>query len=166
MKKYEDATYKNFLNNKTNFKEFLRDFTDIEVFKDIGENDIDDQTERFVSEMTTQKECDTLKMVKVKDTYALVLVEHQSSVNHLMPYRILEYMTKIWQNYIKEQEQITPKISETKDFRLPPIVPIVYHTGKGNWTAISDFKEKIEHNNLFKDFIPSFNYGIISLCFI
>lgn len=160
---YEDENYKNIFNNKKNFKDFLRDFTDIEIFKDIDENEIDDQTERFVEVTKPQTECDTLKMVKVKDTYALVLLEHQSSVDHLMPFRILDYMTKIWGNYIKEQEQQQSSISRRKDFKLPPIVPIVYHTGQGNWTSISQFEEKINDSNLFKDFIPSFKYGIISL---
>ncbi|MEO5726864.1 MAG: Rpn family recombination-promoting nuclease/putative transposase, partial [Byssovorax sp.] len=43
-----------------------------------------------------------------------VLFEHQSTVDALMPFRLLQYMVLIWERHLQVHSE---------DKRLPPIVP-------------------------------------------
>ncbi|MCM1040249.1 MAG: Rpn family recombination-promoting nuclease/putative transposase [Ruminococcus sp.] len=41
-------------------------------------------------------------------------------------------------------------ISKTKDFRYPPIIPIVYYEGAEKWTAARNFKDRMQSVEEFK----------------
>lgn len=55
-----------------------------------------------------------------------VLFEHQSSADHWMPLRLLRYMVRIWEHWLKDHEQAQV---------LPAIVPIVLYHGDERWSA-------------------------------
>jgi len=55
-----------------------------------------------------------------------VLVEHQSSDDPLMAFRVLRYVTRIWDQYEREH----PKAR-----RLPAVVPLVVYQGNDRWTS-------------------------------
>lgn len=77
-----------------------------------------------------------------------------------MPYRLLTYMTGIWQEVMKN----TPKEElERKDFRLPVIVPIVLYNGEGNWTASLSYKESLAGYQLFEDYVLDFKYFLLDI---
>ncbi|MFE2996405.1 Rpn family recombination-promoting nuclease/putative transposase [Nocardia sp. NPDC059246] len=54
------------------------------------------------------------------DAFIYVLVEHQSQPHPLMPFRMLEYMVRIWNHYIDDH----PKTDT-----LPVVIPMVVHAG-------------------------------------
>lgn len=60
-----------------------------------------------------------------------VLFEHQSTVDALMPFRLLQYMVLIWERHL----QVHPE-----DKRLPPIVPVVLHHSRSGWSASTTFE--------------------------
>ena len=62
--------------------------------------------------------------------YIFVLYEHQSSIDAMMPFRVLVYMVGIW----KEWRRANPTARH-----LPPVVPIVLYHGDRIWTAPLDF---------------------------
>ena len=62
-----------------------------------------------------------------------ILLELQSKVDNMMPYRILEYMVEIWRKDRKNN----------KNKELPLIVPCVLYTGKSKWTKSSTQTSKI-----------------------
>ena len=78
---------------------------------------------------------------------------------------MLEYMTKIWRAYIEKNDSTNSKNlnSSQKEFKLPPIYPIVFYDGPNNWTASKDFKDKVYSYDAFKKFIPDFEYELIDL---
>lgn len=61
---------------------------------------------------------------KKRPALVYVLLEHQSTVDPLMPYRLLRYLVRIWEDWRRKY----PKAK-----RLPAIVPIVLHQGPGPW---------------------------------
>jgi predicted transposase/invertase (TIGR01784 family) len=107
------------------------------------------------------RENDIVYKVKLEDeeVFIFIMLEHQSKTNFLMPFRLLEYMVKLWRVYIDENA----KESETKHFKLPPVFPIVFHDGVYNWTAEVEFKDKVKHYEKFKSHIPNFSYDLVSL---
>lgn len=67
-------------------------------------------------------------MVLNQETYFYILAEHQKQPDQLMAFRLIEYMIKIWYLHIKEKGK--------KDaIPLPVIVPLVFFTGGGRYTA-------------------------------
>ena len=60
-----------------------------------------------------------------------LLFEHQSSVDLLMPFRVLRYEVRIW-----ERDLIADPDART----LVPIVPVVLHHSEGGWTAATRFE--------------------------
>lgn len=60
-----------------------------------------------------------------------VLLEHQSSVDPRMPARLLVYMCRIWEQWMRENP----------GGKLPLIVPAVLHHSSTGWTAPTRFAE-------------------------
>ena len=76
---------------------------------------------KYIGLRESTRESDIVYEINHKELklYVFVLLEHQGKVNFLMVFRMLEYMTKIWRSRIKEAGK---KISERKEYKLPPIV--------------------------------------------
>ena len=72
-------------------------------------------------------------------------------------------MVYIWEDYEKEQDRLHEGISKTRDFRYPPILPIVYYEWKDKWTSAISFRERVFLNDVFEEFIPDYRYKLIKL---
>ena len=53
--------------------------------------------------------------------------------------------------------------STYKDFKYPPIIPIIYYEGKGEWTAAMNLKDRIYLSDIFEAYIPDFTYVLMRL---
>ena len=58
--------------------------------------------------------------------YLISLIEHKSNVDYNVVMQVFRYMVFIWKDYKKEMEKQQPGISKTKNFRYPPLLPIVF----------------------------------------
>jgi predicted transposase/invertase (TIGR01784 family) len=61
-----------------------------------------------------------------REAFVYVLVEHQSSSDPLMPFRMLRYLVRIWDRYLKEHPEAT---------RLPVVIPLVVHHNRRPWSG-------------------------------
>ena len=91
------------------------------------------------------------------------MIEHKSGVDYNVVMQILRYMVFIWEDYEKQREVEHRGISDTKGFKYPPILPIVYYEGKEEWTADRDFSARITLNEVFGEYTPKFRYYLVSL---
>lgn len=79
-------------------------------------------------------------------------------------------------NYVPEQQDNTEShttspqrtktktlISAHKDFKYPPILPIVYFEGSMEWTAVRNLKDRIYLSDIFDKYTPDFTYELIRL---
>lgn len=145
--------------------QFLRGYVDIDLLRDVQPEDIEDVSERFVSMWQEERESDTVKKIHLKDVslYLITIIEHQSKVHYDMSFRLLQYIVMVLEDYRKEQEKLKPGITKTKDFKYPPILPIVYYEGSGKWTAVKNFKERVYLNDVLGAYIPDFEYLVVPL---
>ncbi|QOR71611.1 Rpn family recombination-promoting nuclease/putative transposase [Ruania alkalisoli] len=69
--------------------------------------------------------------------HVLVLIEHQSSPDPLMPLRILEYVTRIWRRHLGARRRGRSGQPHDGDgpVRLPAVVPVVVYQGQRRWNA-------------------------------
>ncbi len=88
----------------------------------------------FVDETLVDVHTDLLFSVELAGRSALLylLLEHQSTVDPLMPFRVLRYMVRIWEGWLVEHDG-----AQT----LPVVVPIVLHHSEKGWTAKVEIAE-------------------------
>ena len=157
----KDDIFKKIFSDKEIFLMLLKDFVKEDWTKDLTEVNLKLEPTLFPDGVENNRESDIIYRVKYddKEAFVFVLLEHQSKVNYLMIFRVLEYMVKLWRKYIDE----VGKRSQNKDFMLPPIYPIVFYDGIYNWTSPRELKDKILDNEKFQKNIPNFRYEMINL---
>ena len=70
-----------------------------------------------------------------RDALLYVLMEHQSTPDPLMAYRMLVYLVRIWEKYVR----LNPKVR-----RLPVIVPVVIYQGQRRWNVSTEFADLLD----------------------
>lgn len=145
--------------------QFLNGYTDIPLFKDIKPEDIEDISSQFLPLFQESRDSGAVKRIRIADSeiYLIALIEHQSQTDFDMSFRLLRYMVFIWTDYANTQEKLHPNITKSKAFRYPPILPIIYYEGTGEWTAALNFKERVFLSDIFEEYIPDFKYQVIPL---
>ena len=111
--------------------EFLRGYIDIVLLKNVQPEDIEDISERFVSMWQEERDSDSVKKIRIKNTslYLIAIIEHQSNIHYDMAFRMLRYIVMVLTDYQTEQERLQKNITKTKDFKYPPVIPIIYYEG-------------------------------------
>ncbi|SHE96387.1 Putative transposase, YhgA-like [Desulforamulus putei DSM 12395] len=84
-----------------------------------------------------------------------VLLELQPTVDHTMPFRLLQYMLEIWRDVYNNTPE---KERRRKGFRLPAIVPAVIYNGERGWTARRSFREYQSGHERFPGRLLDFSY--------
>ena len=111
-------------------------------------------TNGFVSKKYKSKEADLVYKMKDKDLY--FLIEHQSTVDYNMPFRILDYCIDIVQEW-KKGKRIS-KIS-----KYPTVVPIVIYTGQVKWNVPKNFKYQQVKVITYEEYRIDFGYNFIDV---
>ena len=92
-----------------------------------------------------------------REVIIIILIEHQSKPIKSMGFRMLFYMTLIWDEQRRKWEK--NKVPES-EWRFQPILPVLFYTGDSNWnapfsvTALMDLPTELEpfvpqHKTLF-----------------
>ncbi|WP_129409786.1 Rpn family recombination-promoting nuclease/putative transposase [Marinitoga lauensis] len=155
-----DQLFKELFQDKEMIVEFINMFLPILNKYNITSDKITIEKTKFTDLKYGDKESDLLYKINYdgNEVYVYLLLEHQSTVDYLMQFRILEYMVRIWRNYINDKKE-----SKTKRFKLPPIIPVVLYNGSRRWTAEVWYMEKVENWQLFDQYIPRFKYEVVDL---
>jgi len=137
------------------FVEFIRDFIPIDILKNIAPADIEDITERLLPLLSEQKDLDTIKRINLKGRsplFVITIIDHESTVNFRASFKMLLYIAFVLDDYEKEVNKLESekrstegqnhkgKITQTKEFKYPPILPIVFYDGEDEWTAATNLK--------------------------
>ncbi|MGI9862770.1 Rpn family recombination-promoting nuclease/putative transposase [Moorella naiadis] len=152
-----DKGYRQLLSDKRVFLELLKTFVRETWVEAIYENDLILVNKSYVLQDFSEKEADVVYRLKTKDKNVIfyVLLELQSTVDYLIPFRLLLYMVEIWREIYTNTPQ--PE-RESKHFRLPPIVPAVLYNGANNWTAALSFQEMLDSYRDFSGHLLDFHY--------
>lgn len=148
--------------------QFLRDYVDNPVLKDVRPEDIQDVTEKYHAYLGIYFEGDTVKKIRLHDAefpelFMVSLIEHKSSVDYNIAMQLFNYMVCIWREYAREMEAKQTGITRTKSFRYPPILPVVYYEGSAEWTADMNFRDRIHLKDVFGDYFPDFTYKVVRI---
>ena len=91
---------------------------------------------RFITSKYKERESDIIYKVKNKNVF--FLIEHQSTVDYSIGYRMMEYSIEIMRAIIKNKE------NKRKEYKYPLIIPIIIYTGDKKWDAKLSMKELTE----------------------
>lgn len=164
--KPRDSSSKLIFGNAELCSQFLRNYMDIPILKNVRAEDIEDVTERYIPMFTEERNSDTVKRIKLAENNTLFfvsLIEHKTKVDYNVSMQLLRYMVYIWEDYEKEMERQHKGINKTKGFKYPPILPIVYYEGTGRWTAARNLQDRILFDKAFEPFTPKFFYKLVEL---
>jgi len=76
---------------------------------------------------------------------------------------MLQYICLVLDAWEKEVEKEKPGISHAKEFKYPPVLPIIFYDGKDTWTAEKNFLKRTALNKAFEKYIPTFEYELVNL---
>ncbi len=63
-----------------------------------------------------------------EEAFVYVVFEHQSSFDATMPFRLLRYLVRVWEDLLETSESKT----------LPVVLPVLLHHGQGRWRAVPE----------------------------
>jgi predicted transposase YdaD len=88
-----------------------------------------------------------------RDAFVYLLAEHQSSADPLMAFRMLRYVTRIWDHYLRDRPRAR---------QLPAVIPLVVHHGRGRWAGPVQLLELIDlgpaARQAVQDYLPRFEF--------
>ncbi len=89
-----------------------------------------------------------------------ILIEHQSTVDPIMGFRVLFYMMQIWDFQRREWE--SNNVPKSKS-RFRPILPIVYYTGEKQWNNPLTLNAIMDIPDVLTRFVPKFDTLFLSV---
>ena len=98
---------------------------------------------RFITSKYKDKESDIV--YKVKDKNIFFIIEHQSTIDYSMPYRMMQYSIEIMRLLVDEKQ------NKKKNYKYPQIIPIVIYTGENIWDAKLSMKELVEEVDWYEE---------------
>ena len=116
------------------------------------------QNRSFISDALRERESDVLLRVPFRETseseevLIYILIEHQSSTDPAMGYRMLSYMVKIWEDQCREWPS-----GPGGGRRLPPILPVVFYTGEQRWASPVSLTAVMDIPKVLERFVPRFD---------
>ena len=164
--KAADNSFKLIFDDHRLFSEFIRDFIPIDILKDVSPEDIEDLSERFIPLTRNSRDSDTVKRINLKGLspfFIIAVLEHESQVNFRSSFKMLQYIYLVLDAWEKETEKKEPGVSTRKDFKYPPVLPIIFYDGKHSWTAEKNFFDRTALNKAFGKYIPRFEYELVNL---
>ena len=134
INKKHDKLFKEILSDKREAIKFINYYLNLSL--------VEDDIEKYEKEFRTGRfyNIEANVVYKIKDKNVFILIEHQSSVDLKMAYRV-----KCYKNAIVEEAINKKKITE-KNYKIPKVIAIVLYTGRREWQnlLISDTEEKME----------------------
>jgi len=86
-----------------------------------------------------------------REVIIYVLIEHQSTPDPMMSFRVLFYMVQIWESQRREWEDRNVPLSQR---RFRAILPVVFYTGAQRWESLLDMKSLIDLPGSLERFVP------------
>ena len=131
-----DKLFKKILENRGQTAKFL-DMV-LGSGKDITAKNLELYNKEFITDKFEKNETDIV--YKVTNLNVYIIIEHQSTADRTMPYRVRKYKTALMDSAINKKEM------KKASYKLPRIIAIVLYTGKQKWEnlKLEDMQEPLK----------------------
>ncbi|MEP7120692.1 MAG: Rpn family recombination-promoting nuclease/putative transposase [Byssovorax sp.] len=132
-----DAFFKEMLSRPEHAASLLRQILPARIAARLDFASLVARAGSYVDEALKERHSDLLFSVTIEDRSALIyiLVEHQSTVDSLMSFRLLRYEVRIWERWLREHPGART---------LPVILPVVLHHSVDGWTGSTAFEDLLD----------------------
>ena len=165
--KPHDSFFKNLFSKKEQAMEFLEKTTPVEIVEKLHLNTLQLDTTEYVDNNLQEYfadvvyNCDySLNENKTETIKITFLFEHKSYKEHIPYLQLNRYMLNIWDSQIKQANKNKIKF---KDFRLQPIIPIIFYHGTTKWDKQPFENYFLGTDELLLNFLPKFDYHIVDM---
>lgn len=131
-----DKIFKDLFSDKEETRKFINKYLKLKI--PIEKNQLESYNSSYITAEYKSKEADIV--YKMKDKNIFFLIEHQSTIDLSMPYRIENYALEIINTAVDKEKM------KSNNYRYPKVIPIVLYTGEKKWKAnlsFSDVQEKL-----------------------
>ncbi len=126
-----DKIFRDLLSDKEEATKFINKF--FKGKKQLKKDDLEKYSSSYITKEYKNRESDIV--YKIKNTNTFILIEHQSYVDTLMPYRMLEYSVEIMRSAMNQE-----KVKSNR-YKCPEVVLIVLYTGNEKWNIEAEYKK-------------------------
>lgn len=152
QEKVHDKLVKHILEDKKEMSKFINQY--LEPNEKIQGEELIRFTNSYINAKYQGKEADLVYKLKEKEVY--FLVEHQSTIDNNMPFRMLNYSICIMQEWSRNR-----KIR--KNTKYPTVVPILIYTGSEKWDIPRNFKQKQIGDYVFENYMIDYEFNIVDV---
>ncbi|MDN3030967.1 MAG: Rpn family recombination-promoting nuclease/putative transposase [Candidatus Tisiphia sp.] len=140
-----DEIFRKSMENPIVAKEFLATHLPKDVLALIDSTSLKLEKDSFIEPDLSETISDVLFSVKFNDQdgYIFLLLEHQSTVDKMMAFRLFKYMINICDRYLT---------TNPKAKRLPVIYPLIIYNGKKKYNAPLNIWNLFSHPDLARGF--------------
>ena len=119
----------------------------------------------FVADNLREQESDLVFLLPFRDTdetevLIYILIEHQSTVDPVMGFRLLFYMCQVWDQ--QRQQWISENVPKS-EWRFRPIIPVVFYTGSQAWQTPPSLEALMNVPQALLRFLPRFETLFLSV---
>ena len=112
----------------------------------------------FIPDNLREQESDMVFLLPFRDAdetevMIYILIEHQSTVDPVMAFRLLFYMCLIWDQ--QRQKWVSENVPKSA-WRFRPIIPVLFYTGEERWQTLPSLETLIDAPEALTRFIPRF----------
>ena len=112
----------------------------------------------FIADNLREQESDLVFLLPFRgadetEVMIYILIEHQSTVDPAMGFRLLFYMCQIWDQ--QRQKWVSENVPKGK-WRFRPIIPVLFYTGKQKWETLPSLERLMDVPAALTRFIPKF----------
>ena len=131
--KKHDKLVKTILKKPEEMAKIINEFLEPSV--EVKSEKLAKYTNSYITQKYKSKEADIV--YKIKNEEVFFLVEHQSTIDKKMPYRILNYCVDIMQEWVKNKKL-------KRQTKYPIVVPIIIYTGIEKSKNKAELQENLE----------------------
>ncbi|MDE0012295.1 MAG: Rpn family recombination-promoting nuclease/putative transposase, partial [Candidatus Poribacteria bacterium] len=162
---FHDRSIRRLFENKENIRGLI-EIIATDLAEHIDFSQLAPISRSFIPETLREREADIVFRVPFEapghpgELLIYILIEHQSSVDETMGFRVLLYMLLIWEAHYR---QWTTTQVPKNERRLPPILPIVFYTGEGRWQTPLTLEAIMDVPEALSRFVPTFDTLFLSV---
>ena len=148
-----DGFIKRVLGDPIIAREFIEEYLPYHIQEKLDLSTLNVEKESFVSKSLKKQLSDMIYSVKLKDNrqgLIYCLIEHQSSPDYWIAFRLWEYMLLLLETYKKDKE------------KLPIIIPLVLYNGKKKYNAPRNLWELFSDPIMAKNLMCE-DYNLVDL---
>ncbi len=176
-----DKLFKETWSNLENVRSFLKHYLPANVLKLMVLKNLEICKDSFVEKELADYFSDMLYKITLSGTsgYVYILFEHKSYYDKYVHLQLLEYMTKIWRLFLKQQQKAKNKKAkvkakakkgkerkkENKKESLPIIIPLLICHGDPVWSRKQNCLSSLLAGPVeeLSSYIPDFNFELYDL---